>query len=298
MCVLSIWGCCEDMKILITNLWLDGFAGTESWCYAMANELIKRGHTVDVYTPMTGKIFKEFQKLGIKLAFAGKYDLILDNHNKTNLNKFKGVVIHTCHGIIKEERPMKGAINVAVSKKSAEKWNCPIIIPNGIDTNRFNIKTMPNKNLTKILSLCKSDTANLMLKTICKDLELELKCMYGKEKFNIEDEINQADMVVGVGRSLLDAMACGRPVLSYDDRVYYPSKNLGYGYITPDKFKYYDVDSFTGISLNKSLNKLDIAKEIVKYNAADGEVNRKYILDNFSIEKTVDSYLKLYKEHS
>lgn len=285
------------MRILITNLWLDGYGGTESWCYAMGSELIQRGHSVDVYTPLTGNIFKEFEKLGIKLVTEGNYDLILDNHNQSNLNNFNGFVIHTCHGIIPEERPMKGVINVAVSKKSAEKWKCPIIIPNGIDINRFNVKTRPNKNLTKILSLCKSDTANLMLKNICGDLDIELKCMYGKEKFHIEDEINQSDMVVGVGRSLLDAMACGRPVLSYDDRMYYPSKNLGYGYITPDKFKFYDIDSFTAISLNKPLNKLDIAKEILKYNAADGEINRKYILDNFSIEKTVDRYLKIYEDH-
>ena len=44
--------------------------------------------------------------------------------------------------------------------------------------------------------------------------------MYGKEVFNIEDKINEADLVVGIGRSLLDAMSCGRPVVSFDDRIY------------------------------------------------------------------------------
>lgn len=284
------------MKILITNLWLDGFAGTESWCYAMASELIKRGHTVDVYTPITGKIFKEFEKLGVKLVSEGVYDLILDNHNQTNLVKFKGFVIHTCHGIIKEESPMKGAVNIAVSKKSAEKWNCPIIIPNSIDTNRFCCKKPLHSYIEKILSLCKSDTANDMLKQICHAIGVELEYMYGKEVFNIEDKINEADLVVGVGRSLLDAMSCGRPVVSFDDRFYYETRMMGHGYLTPDKFKYQELDNFTGNSLKKSFNKLELAKEIFeKYNTKDGEINRQYILDNLSIEKAVDKYLEIYK---
>ena len=283
------------MRILITNLWLDDFGGTECWCYAMASELIKRGHTVDVYTPITGKIFKEFEKLGIKLVSEGEYDLILDNHNQTNLNKFKGFVIHTCHGVIKEEGPMKSVVNVAVSKKSAEKWNCSIIIPNSIDTNRFCCKKPLHSYIKKILSLCKSNTANNVLKQICHDAGVEFESMYGKEVFNIEDKINEADLVVGVGRSLLDAMSCGRPVVSFDDRYYYETRMMGHGYLTPDKFKYQEIDNFTGNSLKKSFNKLELAKEIFeKYNTKDGEINRQYILDNLSIEKTVDKYIELY----
>jgi len=284
------------MRILITNLWLDGFAGTESWCYAMASELIKRGHTVDVYTPMPGIFFKEFEKIGIKLVSEGEYDLILDNHNQTNLNKFKGVVIHTCHGVINEERPMKDAFNVAVSKKSSEKWNCPIIIPNGIDTNRFCCKKPLNRYIEKILSLCKSDTANAVLNQICHDVGVEFESMYGREVFNIEDKINEADLIVGVGRSLLDAMSCGRPVVSFDDRYYYETRMMGHGYLTPDKFKYQEIDNLTGNSLKKTFNKLELAKELFeKYDYKDGEINRQYILDNLSVEKTVDLYLEIYK---
>ena len=91
------------MKILITNLWLDQYCGTESWCFAVAMELKRRGHRVDVYTPFCGKIFKEFAKHGIALSSGGDYDLILDNHSKTDFTKFTGPVIHTCHGIVKEE---------------------------------------------------------------------------------------------------------------------------------------------------------------------------------------------------
>ena len=194
-------------------------------------------------------------------------------------------------------KPLAGAFNVATSQKVAEKWKIDTIIQNGIDVNRFNCKKPVHTDIKKILSLCKSDTANDVIKRICSDVGVECECMYGKEVFNVEDKINDADVVIGVGRSLLDAMACGRPVVSFDDRFYFKTRMLGYGYITPNEYKYYDVDSFTANSIGKTLNKLELAKEIFeKYDPKDGEMNRQYIIKNLSIKKTVDEYLALYEK--
>ena len=137
------------MKILITNFALDVFRGSEVWCYAMASELKRRGHIVDIYTPMPGKFANEFEKLGCKFVKTGNYDLILDNHREVKKDKFTGFIIHTCHGIIDGEKRMDDVINVAVSKKIAEKWNTDYIIPNGIDLNRFYPKTEPRKEIKK-----------------------------------------------------------------------------------------------------------------------------------------------------
>ena len=54
--------------------------------------------------------------------------------------------------------------------------------------------------------------------------------------FNIENIINEADLVVGIGRSIYDSMACGRCVISYDYRVY-NNKPLGDGYISKEKIE-------------------------------------------------------------
>lgn len=143
-----------------------------------------------------------------------------------------------------------------------------------------------------------TDTANDVLRTICNDCGVEFESLYGKFVFNVEDKINSADLVVGVGRSLLDAMACGRPVVSFDDRFYYNTRMMGYGYITPDKFSKYEIDSFTANDIKKTLNKLELAKEIfLNYNANDGKVNRKFIEENYNISKTVDAYLKIYNDN-
>lgn len=289
------------MKILLTNLFLVDFCGSECWTYAMAKELSRIGHEVYVYTPKIGPFFEEFKRSNLQFADNGKFDLILDNHQVVKRGNFSGFVIHTCHGIIDEEKPMTRVLNVAVSNKVSEKYKLNTIIPNGIDTNRFYCKIPLNTRIKRVLSLCKSDSANRVLMEICNKNNVKFESTFHNEVFNIEDKINESDIVVGVGRSLLDAMACGRPVVSFDDRNYYSTRMLGHGYITPDKFKFQQIDNFTASSIGTSLSKEDLEREIFeKYNPKDGEVNRQFIIENLSIEKAVERYLELYNssDHS
>lgn len=289
------------MRILLTNAWMVGYGGTESWIVNMAKRLIDLGHIVSLYTPIPGKVLDHVKKLGVTIVSSGEFDLILDNHQAVKRGFFSGFVIHTCHGIIPVESPMCGVTNVAVSKKVADNWKIDSIIPNGIDTIRFSSKKPVNEKINMLLSLCKSDSANRILAEICTSHKIKFRSMYGHEVFNIEDKINEADLVVGVGRSLLDAMACGRPVVSFDDRNYYSTRMMGHGYITPDKFKFQQIDNFTASSIGTSLSKADLEREIFeKYNPKDGEVNRQFIIENLSIEKAVDRYLEIYNssDHS
>lgn len=290
------------MNILLTNLYITTFGGTENWCYSMAKELIKQGHKVELYTPTINNFFKKFEELGVTFSNGGNYDLILDNHCMVNKIQTKGKIIHTCHGIIDAEKPLPNAdLNVAVTEKVKKTWNLKYVIPNGIDLDRFKIINKPNDKLKKIISLCKSDTANDVLKQICNELNLDLEIMFGKEVFNIENKINEADLVVGIGRSILDGMACGRPVVSFDDRFYFKTRMCGNGYITPDVFYSYTNDDFAEQNkllpdyTLKTFTKEELKTEILKYKSEDGIINRKFIIDNYSIQNTVKMYLELYK---
>lgn len=279
------------MKILISNIWMKQPAGTECWCVAMANELMRRGHQVKLYTPEPGKFFEQ---AGLNMASPGEeFDFILDNHCVT-AGKFEGRTIHTCHGIGEHEKPMTGAVNVAVTDTVANRWHLRYIIPNGVDTDMLKPVMAPDRKLHKVLSLCKTASADEMLGKVCDMLGLELTTTYKNEVFDIGSLINENDMVVGVGRSLLDAMACGRPVISFDDRPYYPTRYLGHGYIRRNDFPYYTVDNFTGASLNRHWDVGSLAEEFRKYDPADGGINREYIVNHLSIANTVNAYLALY----
>ena len=276
------------MKFLITNLHLNPFRGTENWCYAMGCQLIRMGHMVEIYSPNPNGGEQIFETAGMKFnVTGGQYDLILDNHNVLDISRFIGPVVHTCHGIIDAERPMSNVINVAVSERVAQHWKLKYIIKNGIDCCRFNIRTQPNKVLTNVLSLCASDTADDVLRSICEKRGYNLTTTVGKEVFAVNDLINQNDLVVGVGRSLYDAMACGRPVISFDDR-WYLSRMHGLGYVTPEMVRN-NQDNMTGNG--HYLTEDQLYNEFDKYNPGDGLLNQRFIQAEMNVSTKLNEYI-------
>ena len=110
----------------------------------------------------------------------------------------------------------------------------------------------------------------------------------------MENLINWADIVFGVGRSCLDAMSCGRPVISFDSRPYI-HPNHGLGYLTPEIL---DSDTTNLTGPNNTWTVDTLMNEIDRYNPADGLVNRNWVIRNRNIKDTVDGYLEIYDKLS
>lgn len=278
------------MKILITNQQLWPMRGTENWCLSVGTELIRRGHEVYIFSPNPRIGIPFYQKYGIKFTASGDFDLVLENHNVLQRSRCNGkCIIHTCHGRIYEERPMAGAVNVAVAKATADYWKLDTFIPNGIDCERFSPTTPVNNEIKNVLSLCSSVKADEILFEVCKKLGYKLKTTYNSEVPNVNDLINQSDLVFGVGRSVLDAMACGRPVISFDARSYIGHPH-GCGYVTPEMV-HINSDNMTG--KDRVVDENWIIDEIRKFNPDDGIRNRNYIEQFRNVKETVDRYLQI-----
>ena len=112
---------------------------------------------------------------------------------------------------------------------------------------------------------------------------------YGHEIPDVEHAINNSDLVFGVGRSVYDAMSCGRPVISFDCRSYIHPMH-GCGYVYPYMVRD-NTDNMTGKNMTWTEEQLII--QIEKYNPEDGTANRDYIINNLNIKDTVDKYLEL-----
>lgn len=292
------------MNILVANNHLYGPGGTENYTYALIEELVSRKHNVEYFTFKKGSISNLIEtRLGVKFMSKGKYDLILANHN-TCVNKLYkyGYIVQTCHGIFpKLEQPSKNAnVHVAISLEVHNYLRGlgfnSVLILNGINCDRFYPKVPIHDTLTSVLSLCQSNEANLFIKDCCEKLNVKFNCA---NKFdttrtlNVEDYINEADLVVGIGRSAYDSFACGRCVISFDNRSYCGPR--GDGYLTKDNIDLSLRYNISGRSTNRSFTKEQFINELRKYNASDGSFLRDYAVNNLNIKTKVNKYLSLKK---
>lgn len=289
------------MRILVATSSLQNTGGTECYTYALINELKNTGNDVEYFTFQLGKVSEEIEKLGVKFRSHIFYDLILANHYNVVDHLYKrGYIIQTCHGIqISTEQPSPKAdafvsITNEVSNYLYSKGYPSIIIKNGIDCNRFFPKNPIHKQLTSVLSLCQSSEANDIVKKACSTLGIhfEKANKYEENNWNIEETINQSDLIVGIGRSAYDAMACGRAVIAFDIRNY--SSNFGDGYLDANNIDTSIKYNCSGRATHTVYDVQKLINELKKYKARDGLFLRNYALSNLNIETVAKKYISLY----
>lgn len=292
------------MKILVGNNHLVKTGGTENYTYALALELKRQGHDVEYFTFEKGEVSALLEKEGVRYMSSDRYDLILANHCTVAaaLSPF-GYVIQTCHGVKpKLEQPTHHAdayvsISEEVQLHLSSRGFKSSLIYNGIDCERFRAYKPISEKLTSVLSLCQSDSMNDFLKQVCqiKGIAFTACNKHVENVWNIEELINSADLVVGIGRSIYDAMACGRCVIIYDSRDYM-KEALGDGYLTEDIISSALKYNCSGRCFKKTFTQETFIEELEKYDSSDGKWARNYALKYFNIQKNVADYISIYEE--
>jgi glycosyltransferase involved in cell wall biosynthesis len=291
------------MNILVSNHYLDSIGGSETFTFTIIEELVRLGHKVEYFTFTKGFVSSKIEKdLGVFFMSHNNYDLILANHNTTVEELYrKGFIIQTCHGIYPslEQPSSKADAYVAISEEVQNHLairDCPsYLIHNSINLERFKPENKINKDLKNVLSLCHSDSANNFIEDICAELSLNFSKAYKYKNpvWSIEKEINRADMVIGLGRSAFEAMACGRPVIVFDNRKYF--KSYGDGYIK-DSIALSLKNNCSGRYSKNEYNKDKMVAEFNKYSASDSEFFRFFAQKEFDVTKNITKYFHFYDE--
>lgn len=290
------------MKILVGNNHLAKTGGTENYTYTLALELKRQGHDVDYFTFEKGGVSSLLEEKGISFMSADHYDLILANHY-TVVEKLWdcGYLIQTCHGYIPElEQPSPFAdahvsVSEEVRKHLLHLGYESTVIANGIDCNRFSPKTPVSPSLTAVLSLCQSDEANDFIQRCCEAINVKFlrSNKYTDNVWSVEELINQCDLVVGLGRSAYDAMACGRCALSYDYREYM-GEFLGDGLLTPENIERSMRCNCSGRASRLQYDEQSFIAEMKKYTPELAQWSREFALKELNITRAVGRYMDIY----
>jgi len=293
------------MKILTSSYGLD-LSGVPTSTITMYQELIKRGHEVTVYSPIGGRLEGEMNTIK-DLSAAQTPDVILAQNNVCAISlheTFPGIpLLFYSHSIwIEMEQPPPFsadrylAINETVAKNLQYKGVNPkkiSVVRDFVDTQRFEPTKPIHKKLEHVLFISNYKKWNnyKAVSAACEKLGVFLHCVgspYGRSE-NIEKDINEADLVISWGRGIIEAMACGRAVLSFD-------KLMGDGYI--DEANYFKArkDNFCGYLSQRDFNSVDeLANELLKYTPDSAFINRGLALKYHDVEKGVDQILDIIK---
>ena len=290
------------MRILLGTHYLAKTGGTECYTYALAMELKRLGHDVEYFANVLGHTSNRVEELGVPFMTGGTYDLILANHTTVVPAVYKmGYTIQTCHGAIAElEQPSPYAdAHVAVSLEVADNLRSkgyePVaIIHNGIDCDRFYPKHPVNDNLRTVLSLCQGERGHNFVKRCCERAGYEFirADKYTDNVWDIERLINQADLVVGLGRSVYDAMSCGRCALIYDFRDYV-GHTLADGLVTLETIRRSMRYNCNGKAINRHFDDDSFIAEMQKYSPTIAKWGRSYATRFLNIKHVVKKYLNI-----
>jgi hypothetical protein len=296
------------MKILISSSSMDN-TGVPTYTMTLYNELIKRGHNVQVYCPedkpgvnaTAVKAFNSFEGIVVpdfilaqanKLAFRMKERFAFDNVP----------MIFIGHGVLPEleHAPRVSidkfiAVNEQIESMFLREWVSAgkiAIVRDFIDTDLYKpIEPLQETPRVLFVNNYKKWKTFSRLEAACNHLGFEFRAVgspYGRSRDMVAD-MNSADIIVGQGRCILEGMACGRAVISY-------SQTLGDGYLTPTVYKESRERNFGGYECRYYFGGDTLEKELGKYKVEDGEVNRKLILENHEVRKCVDQIMNIIEK--
>jgi hypothetical protein len=87
----------------------------------------------------------------------------------------------------------------------------------------------------------------------------------------VEDAIGAADVVVGYGRAILEAMACGRAAYVLD-------RNGGDGWVTPERYPLLEADGFAGTGTDTTVTPARFAEDLEAFAPWMGAANRDLVM--------------------
>ena len=282
-------------KILMTNRALCSTGGTETYSYYLSKTLAKQ-HDVYIYSPKLGEMSDRMSKHARIISEPeGEFDIILFNHNTTVNDDFMAKCkIFTIHGIfINLEQPPPGMdAYVCISQEIMDqnKELNPTLIYNGIDTDVFNSKDQKSFRKNLLYSSNYKNNFSHILWLVALSLGMGYRRIGRKKaKFDILEDLIWAHVVVGVGRTALEAMCMNRKLIIGDKRSY---ANYGMdGFLNAENVERISYSNYSGRAMKMPISFFAVRREIKRALQDNSVWARDWIIKHHNIENSAAAYI-------
>lgn len=285
------------MRVVLSCENFDGFGGTETYTLTVAQQLEGLGHDVSIYSPNRGAIARFAREEGVRVLgldeLPPECDLLLFGDAATCHElapRFRDAarvfVAHSADHDLQAPPQIPGHCHAVVVLSDrvgraveARAWHAPVVrLRQPIDTARFRNLGAPRPRARRVLVLSNyvSGVRWGLIEQACRANGLEL-CRVGgatSQTARPENAIADVDLVIGLGRCVLEGMAAARPAYVYGFVG-------GDGWVTPERYAAMEADGFAGLGDNKlTVDGARLREDLGRWDPMMGQVNRDIVFAN------------------
>jgi hypothetical protein len=303
----------DRLTVLITNVWLDNFAGSEVVVRDLAIGLLRRGHRPVVYSPALGGVAKAITSRGIPVVddlrkVAEAPDIIHAHHcipcGEALIHFPQVPAIFICHAFetwleAPPHFPQIGAY-VAVDEACRDRLvhregivpQRVVVLPNGVDLQRIPARPLPlQQRPARAIAFAKAAGVP-EIRAACERLGIayqELGLGTDRTTAHPERELVDADLVFSSARGALEGLCCGCAVIVCDYRGFS-------GFVTSRNFDQLRERNFGLRSLGPVATVDRYVEEIGRYDAADALIVADRARREADLERLLDGFEDLYAQ--
>jgi hypothetical protein len=299
------------MRLLLATNHL-GLGGSESYLLTVAEQLDRLGHEVTIYAP----------EGGAGRAVARERDLGLADEDSALADGFDAALVQdaTVSNEVAERRPdvpqifvahsdmfdlqappqLDGAIGavVALNERIAARMRSFAVgvevvrLRQPIDTQRFVPRRPLPAQARSALLLSNTPHADRLelIEDACAAAGLELQRLGGVAGASTDPRpaLAAADVVIGYGRSILEAMACGRAVYVYD-------WHGGDGWVTAESYAEIEAGGFAGRTGRLVVDRKRLSDDLRRYSATMGSINHDLVMAHHRAGRHAEQLIELLR---
>lgn len=276
------------MKLILATNHL-GLGGSESYLLTVAEQLDRLGHEVVIYAAERGLGVEVALERGLTVIgeaeLAGEHDAALVQDGGVSFQIAERCpslpqifVAHSAMFDVQAPPQLPGMIGAVVvlndrvgRRMQSYATGVDVVrLRQPIDTERFFPRSPLPEEPRRALLLSNNPNVDrlTMLESACADAGIELVRMGGAAGHTTDSgpALAAADIVIGYGRSILEAMAYGRAAYVYD-------WNGGDGWMTAESYPAIEADGIAGSSGRMTVDIGRLSEDLRRYSASMGPVN-------------------------
>jgi hypothetical protein len=279
------------VELLLANYHLDGMGGSESYLVTVAEHLQRLGHGVTVYGVEAGALVDRIRDRGLRVAAAeselpNRIDAILAQDGIASLQLAEryetAPQLWVAHSEVHDfqlpvQLPDIVQRVVVMNERTADRVRSMatghevIRLRQPIDTERFTPRGPAPRRAEKVLLLgnyLEGERRDMLLAACeANGLRVEQFGAHVGSSAAPEVAIADADVVIGRGRVILEAMASGKAAYVYD----YSGAD---GWVTPERYPAMESDGFDGRAFPDVPEADRVRRDLGEYRPGMGQANR------------------------